>query len=579
VDFRVLGPLEVSAAGRPLPLGGRKQRTVLALLLLHANELVPRERLIDALWGDEPPAEADASLRVYVARLRKLLTAETDGRLSLETSANGYVLRVEPDDVDLGKFRRLVAQGDFAQALELWRGPALADLADEEWARREGGVLDELRLKALEERIDLDLAEGRHSELVPELEQLVGEHPYRERLVAQLMLALYRSGRQPDALEAYTRVGNALRDTFGLEPTRSLRDLERRILVQDPTLEVRDTSERRAPAHARARRRAAIALAVAIVGALAAGAALLLAGSQQRAASQGVSPVGNSVVAIDADSTEVVAEVPVGGRPQGVALGEGSLWVGNSDDRTLLRIDPRTRAVLETIGLGVPPSAITVGGGSVWVVSQTMNVVVQVDPTLNEVVATIDLPDKTVDPLCCPHQVAFARGALWVSFWSSLVRIDPARPKAVRTPFRYVRWIAANDDALWAVTGIEAHQVRRLAPLQDAIRLGPQRASGGLHGIAVTERDVWTHSWRGALSRIEAETSRLDISAALGQMLYGFAATRDSLWVTTLNGEVVRLDPVTGRRLKKLSLGVYPPYAPNVIAAGPNEVWIAVLAR
>jgi DNA-binding SARP family transcriptional activator/DNA-binding beta-propeller fold protein YncE len=539
---------------------------------------VPRERLIDALWGEAPPSEAEANLRVYVARLRKMLAAEPNGRPSLETSANGYVLRVEPETVDLERFRRLADRGDYAEALELWRGPALADLADDDWARRESDVLEELRLGALEERIDADLSAGRHAELVPELEQLVAEHPYRERLVGQLMLALYRSGRQPDALGAYKRVGHALRETFGLEPTRSLRELERRILVQDPTLELRDASKRRVAAAVRARRPATVALGLAAVGALALG-ATLLSGSQRRAASQGVPLVGNSVVAIDADSTEVGAEVPVGGRPQGVALGEGSLWVGNSDDRTLLRIDPRTRGVLETIGLGVPPSAVAVGGGSVWVVSQAANVVLQVDPTLNEVVATIDLPDKAVDPFCCPHQVAFARGALWVSFWSSLVRIDPAKRKAVRTPFRYVRSIAATDDALWAITGIEADRVRRLAPLRDAIRLGPDRASGGLHGIAATERDVWTYSWRGTVSRIEAETSRLDISAALGQMAYGFAATRDSLWVITLSGEVVRLDPVTGRRLKKVWLGLYPPYTPNVIAVGPDKVWIAVLAR
>jgi DNA-binding SARP family transcriptional activator/streptogramin lyase len=549
----------------------------LAMLLLHANELVPRERLIDALWGEDPPSDAEANLRVYVARLRKLLAAEPNGRPSLETSANGYVLRVEPETVDLERFRRLADSGNYAEALELWRGPALADLADDDWGRRESDVLEELRLGALEERIDADLSAGRHAELVPELEQLVAEHPYRERLVGQLILALYRSGRQPDALEAYKRVGGALRETFGLEPTRSLRELERRILVQDPTLEVRDAPKRRVAAAVRARHRAAFALGLAAVGALALGAALL-PGSQQRAASQDVALVGNSVVAIDADSTEVVGEVPVGGRPKGVALGEGSLWVGNSDDRTLLRIDPRTHAVLETIGLGVPPSAVTVGGGSVWVVSQAANVVLQVDPTLNEVVATIDLPDKVV-ALCCPHQVAFARGALWVSFWSSLVRIDPAKPKAVRTPFGHVRSIAATDDALWAVTGIEADRVRRLAPLQDEIRLGPDRASGGLHGIAATERDVWTHSWHGTLSRIEAETSRLDTSAALGRMMYGFSATRDSLWVVTLGADVVSIDPVTGRRLKKLRLGLFPPYGPNVIAAGPDKVWITVLAR
>jgi DNA-binding SARP family transcriptional activator/streptogramin lyase len=579
VQFRVLGPLEVSAAGRPLPLGGRKQRTVLAMLLLHANELVPRQRLIEALWGEEPPAEADASLRVYIARLRKLFASETNGRPSLETSANGYVLRVDPETVDVERFRGLVARGDFAQALDLWRGPALADLAEDEWARRESGVLDELRLSALEERIELDLAAGRHTELVPELEELLAEHPYRERLVGQLMVALYQSGRQTEALAAYTELSRRLRETFALEPTRPLRELERAILTHDPTLEIRDTPKQRIAAHMRGRRRTTIPLAVATLGAFALGAALVLPGSQQRPASQGELLVGNSVVAIDADSTEVIGEVPVGGRPQGVTLGEGSLWVGNADDRTVVRIDPRTRVVEETIGLGVPPSALTVGGGSVWVVSQAANVVVQVDPTLNEVVATLDLPEDALDLPCCPHQIAFARGAVWVSYWSRLVRIDPATRKVVRTPLRYVRWIASTDRTLWAIVGIEADRVQRLAPRGDAIRLGPERASGGLQGIAATELSVWVLSWRGTLSRIEVETARLDIKTVLGPTLHSIAATRDSLWLAGGRGELVRLDPVTGRRLQKLLLGLYPPYTPNVIAASEGDAWLAVLER
>jgi YVTN family beta-propeller protein len=578
VEFRVLGPLEVSAAGRPLSLGGRKQRTVLALLLLNANELVSRERLIDALWGEEPPAEAEANLRVYVARLRKLFAAEANGRPSVETSANGYVLRVEPETVDLERFRRLVAHGDFAQALELWRGPALADLAEEEWARREGGVLEELRLNALEERIDADLAVGRHTELVPELEQLVAEHPYRERIVAQLMLALYRSGRQTDALEAYKNVGNALRETFGLEPTRSLRELERQILAQDPALELRGATDARPPTPPLGRRRGSAVLAVAIVVVVVLGAALL-ARSQERAASP-VEPLkGNSVVAIDAATNKVVGEVPLGGRPSAIAVGEGSVWVGNADERTLLRIDPRTRGIVNTIGLGKVPTGATVGGGSVWVVSQEANVVLEIDPTINDVVATIDLPDR--EALCCPHQIVFARGAVWVSYWSSLVRIDPRTHRVVPTPFRHVAWIASTGDALWAITGIEADRVQRLDPLGEVILLRAVGPIVGLSRIAAGPHEVWAASYGGTMSRIDADTGRVTASVSLDRprQIAGVAPGRGALWVATGDGDVRRIDPITGRVVRKFSLGVFPPYLPNTMAVGEGSVWVVVLER
>jgi len=210
LDYRILGPLEVVEAGRSLPLGGPKQRSLLALLLLHANEVVATDELIDRLWGDRPPPTAAKVVQVQVWRLRK-----TMGRDSLVTRPPGYVLRLLPDELDLERFERLVAEarkaeptiaaGKLREALSLWRGQPLADLAYESFASTEIARLEELRVVALEERIEADLALGRSAELVPELEALVVEHPLRERLRRQLMLALYRSGRQADALEAYPK--------------------------------------------------------------------------------------------------------------------------------------------------------------------------------------------------------------------------------------------------------------------------------------------------------------------------------------------------------------------------------------
>jgi predicted ATPase/DNA-binding SARP family transcriptional activator len=236
VEFRLLGPLEALADdGAPVALGGRRPRAVLALLLLHANEVVSIDRLIDGVWGESPPAKAAGSLQVHVHALRKALGGDR-----IVTRAPGYVVRVEPDELDVERFERLVASGTpeaLREALALWRGPALADIAYEPFAQLEASRLEESRLAALEARIGADLAAGSHAQLVGELDALVASHPHREGLQAQRMLALYRSGRQADALAAY-RESRAALDALGLEPSPELRALERRILEHDPALAV-----------------------------------------------------------------------------------------------------------------------------------------------------------------------------------------------------------------------------------------------------------------------------------------------------------------------------------------------------
>ncbi len=257
-QFRLLGPLAVTVEGEPLALGGQKRRALLAALLLEANRIVSRDRLIDALWGEEPPDTARNTIQVYVSQLRKLLPEGT-----LETAPPGYRLAVDPEAIDLFRFIQLTQQARAAltvgnasdaaetlrEALALWRGPALADLAWEPLAQGEVVRLEELRLAALEDRIDADLALGRHGQLIGELESLVAEHPLRERLRGQLMLSLYRSGRQADALAVYQRARKALVDELGIEPGEALRKLERAILAQDPSLEppVTGMSPRRLP--------------------------------------------------------------------------------------------------------------------------------------------------------------------------------------------------------------------------------------------------------------------------------------------------------------------------------------------
>jgi DNA-binding SARP family transcriptional activator len=232
MEFRLLGPLEVLDEGRPLELGGAKQRALMALLLLNANRVVSRDRLIDALWEEEPTATAQKALQVYVSQLRKLV-----GKDRLQTRPPGYLLRVEPEEIDLGRFQLLQKEGRLQEALSLWRGPPLSEFAYQRFAQAEIVRLEEVRLAALEDRIDTDLAQHRHAALVGELDGLVKEQPLRERFRGQLMLALYRSGRQADALASYQDARRALVEELGIEPGKPLRDLHQAILRQDPSLD------------------------------------------------------------------------------------------------------------------------------------------------------------------------------------------------------------------------------------------------------------------------------------------------------------------------------------------------------
>jgi predicted ATPase/DNA-binding SARP family transcriptional activator/Tfp pilus assembly protein PilF len=262
MEFRILGPLDVRDGSRPLALGGEKQRAVLAILLLRRNQVVSADRLIDELWGESPPPGARRTLRAYVSKLRRAMapsgaaaaigsdSKRNPGDGVLLTRGHGYVLEIAPGELDLHAFERLVREGRQAaetgnpcqaalllrEADSLWRGRPLADLEFEPFARVEVRRLEDLRLAALEDRIDADLALGRHAMLCPELEALAAEHPLRERLHAQLMLALYRSGRQAEALDVYQRTRAQLSDELGLEPGHHLRSLQARILSQDPSL-------------------------------------------------------------------------------------------------------------------------------------------------------------------------------------------------------------------------------------------------------------------------------------------------------------------------------------------------------
>ena len=351
MEFRALGDLQVVEDGQALALGPHQQRAVLALLVLSAGEVVSSDRLIEALWGERPTASAAKTVQVYISRLRKTLNGaqaatSSSGEL-IVTVDHGYVLRVDPEHVDVRVFERLLDRGRDAfgdhefdaaatvlrQALGLWRGAPLADFTFDAFAAADIARLQELRLEALEIRIDADLALGRHAALVAELEALTTEHPLRERLRAARMLALYRCGREPEALELYRETRRLLVDELGMEPSPALRELHDAILRQDPALKAPAAPRPRPSAgsdpRVRRRRRAAlVAATLALAGGVALVIALLAPGG-----GPSVHVAANSVAVIDPGSRRLLGvPVAVGARP-GPLAEAGRIGVGGKPRR------------------------------------------------------------------------------------------------------------------------------------------------------------------------------------------------------------------------------------------------------
>src|SRR5947209_6068562 len=309
MDVRLLGPFEVWEGDRRLSIGGGKQLALLVLLVLNRNEVVSTDRIVEALWDGRPPPTASKNVQIYVSQLRKML-----GEDAIVTRSGGYSVNLPPDAVDaarleesLARGRELLANGDNTAAagtlrkgLSLWRGSPLVDVAYADFAQAEINRLEELHNSAVEERNQADLELGRHAELVPELESLVREHPHRERLREQLMLALYRSGRQADALAAFRTARQTLVDELGLEPGRPLRELEREILAHDPRLD----APKRGVAIRVPRKRGLV------VGALVTAAVVAAAAVAFRSEAKPVQVALNAVGVIDPDTHEAAAHVP-----------------------------------------------------------------------------------------------------------------------------------------------------------------------------------------------------------------------------------------------------------------------------
>ena len=333
--MRLLGPLEVRLGDGPIELGPRKQRAVLAMLALEPGRTVSADRLAEGLWGDTLPPSAAKMVQLYVSHLRRALDGEA---VRIVTHGRGYELQLADGGVDVARVERLLEESQPREALALWRGEPLADLADEPFAAVEIRRLEDLRLRATEMAVEADLAAGRHAELTGELDRLVAEHPLRERLHGQRMLALYRAGRQSEALEAYRQARSALVEQIGVEPGAELRRLHEQILTQDPALDLPAAPETQPQAgRLRAPRRPRALL----VGA----AVLLLAGITAFGVIRVLEPDSlpgideDAVGLLDPDGDRITLQYPVGRGPGAMTTDGRSVWVANERDGTVSHID------------------------------------------------------------------------------------------------------------------------------------------------------------------------------------------------------------------------------------------------
>jgi DNA-binding SARP family transcriptional activator len=548
MEFRVLGPLEVEVDGRVLKLGGAKQRALLALLLLHANEAVSRDRLIDELWST-PPETASAAIQVYVSRLRKLL-----GRDAIVTQPPGYLIRVQEGTLDLERFEESVARAQGAppdeaaellrQALGLWRGPPLAEL-DGSFARPERASLEEQRLAALEQRIQADLALGRHAELVPELEGLVREHPLRERLRGQLMLALYRCGRQADALEVYRSGRRLLDEELGLEPDDELQRLERAILNHDPSLNLPVVSGVRRPSLAQRRR----------------------ASSRTQPA---VPP--DSVAMIDPQRSRVVGHVLVGRRPVALAIGHASIWVANADDGTVSRIHPDRREVIRTIGIGAPAIDLAVATDAVWVANGSAGTVSRIDPSADAVVETIDLRGSSELAWNPTYAVDADDDSVWIAAGPHhVLRIDPTtnEPSAIIDVGHVPVGVALGQEALWVVT--MAERALRIEPHTNTATA--EVPIGDPVALTAGKQAVWVSDSRGQVWRINPDTATVSQTTPVGRGLVGLCATDGVVFAANnAGGTVVQIDAQDGQVAGLVPVG----HAPTDVASVDGTVWVSI---
>ena len=562
VRFRILGPLEAFGdGGEPVPLGRGKESALLAILVLHANEPLSTDRLIEELWRDATPGTAPKTVQVYISRLRKRLP---DNRLV--TTPAGYLLRVEQEELDSDLFERIVGQGRdelsggdaraaeelFSRALALWRGPALAEFRFESFAQIEIRRLDELRAVVRCDSVDARLALGATERLVPELEELVAESPLQERPRGQLMLALYRAGRQAEALEVYRQTRTLLANELGIEPGPDLQALERAVLNHDPSLAKPQSSAQRIVARRGGR--------LLIIGGLAILAAAVAAGVL--VATNGPSPssmlAAGAVGQIDPGSLHIKTRLPLEGDPSRLAADTAgtNVWVGGDQAGTLSEIDAGTRSVRQVTATPGFPSAVAVGEGAAWVLDGASGLVTKVEPAYGAVwsrrvaprnLVSYDRSRESLDPT----SVAAGLGSVWTTDGSNwLTQLNPKTRHINRIDLHSsLDGVAVGDGGVWAISGAAATIFRLDRRGRETMHLTiaskPSAESPYPIDVAVGAGYVWVLNANTATVTAIDPTQRLVVAMAhlgIQRRPVRLAAGDGAAWVADGDGTLARIN-------------------------------------
>jgi YVTN family beta-propeller protein len=591
--FEMLGPLQVVRDGRTVDLGGPQQRAVLAVLLLESDPPVSVTRLATALWGDRRPPGGAATIQTYVFHLREALEpdrARGARARVLVTQRGGYRLDTDGAVVDAREFETLARAGiagardgiyeqaldQLESALGLWRGDVLADVAELADVAPVAARLTELRLTAIEARIDALLGLGRHQLVVGELDELIALHPLRERLHAQRMLALYRCGRQADALAAYRHARRILQDEIGVDPSPPLRELHAAILAHDPDLcadllepaPIRPAIDRFevAPARRPLRKRrwmlAATAAAFVLVAAVATAAA---GGSKPSTSVSALAP--NSVGIIDPDG-RLHDPARVGQNPTAVAVTANAVWVANGGGDSVSRIDPRTHAVIDEVPVGNDPVALTATAFDVWVVNGADGTVDRINTVVNRAVG---------DPIKVGNQpLAIGSGlsGVWVANTGddTVQRIDPYSGK-VDAPIPVggrPDGIAVDNDSVWVANQFDG-TVSRIDARTGAVH-PPVRVGAGPAGLAVVGESLWVaNALEQSVSQIDRSSLAVRTITGVGDGPNALVSDGRYVWVGAAHSATVARIDQGSRVMRRFRIGG----SPVAMAVGGHAVYVA----
>ncbi|HXK13004.1 MAG TPA: BTAD domain-containing putative transcriptional regulator [Gaiellaceae bacterium] len=577
MEFRLLGLLEVVSDDGPVQIVRGRESALLALLLIHANDPLSAERIVEELWAGEAPENAIKSVHIYISRLRKALGADR-----IETTRAGYRIDVAPGELDVERFAQLGREGRQDEALMLWRGEPLADFQFDAFAQNEIRRLNELHDAVVADRIDVAIAAGRAHEQIADLNELLERAPLWERPRAQLMHALYLSGRQADALELYRDTRALLADELGVDPGPELQQLERAILNQDESL----GTPARPIVLAERRRRLRLLLAggLLLTAAAIAAAVVALEGS-----GGGLSTIqSNAVAAIDPAMNRIVAQVSTGNRPSRLAAGRNVLWVLDASDGIVSEIDAQQSRLLASFATASVPTDVVATPTMLWVgnafpaaaklplggVEQPASIS-RFDSVHRGLAGTTTLPHPRIEPFSGrpPEERLLVAGA--GSVWAIGPTLEPVQLDATSGRLRRVIHVPATslaygNGALWALDGAT---IRRIDPhsgrvtgqfeIPSLFNLGGIAAGGGL---------VWASSpFEGLVWRVDPGPPRsirsVQLAFGASTVAYGFG----SLWVgNDVDDSISRIDPKTDA---VRNIATIP--APQDIAVGSDRVWVA----